>query len=391
MRDPLISVVMPVFNAGRFLKEAIESILTQSLGDYEFIIIDDGSTDDSRAVIEHFCQLDERIHLINQPKNLGIVPALNRGLDASRGKYIARMDADDISLPERFKKQVDYLEMHPLVGILGTAILRVDEEGKPIHPWYLPLDDLSIRWESLLETPFAHPAVMMRRQVLTENHLHYAQEARNFEDYELWVRLLGHTRGANLAERLVKRRVHPQSIVSQFNSRDFENLKLFIYQHIREAVPNLSIGKDSIDFLVDVRSSGLRGALRGQRAKSAAVYLQLWDCFAESNKNDPALGKVKKVVIQNAAILSLIPAFQDGRWVIYKELSKRDGYWFFRFIAILPGKILKRLLSRNSRLSGKTLAAERPGRWDLSGLQQRYRSAYGWGGEFPYAMSLNSG
>src|SRR5664280_184297 len=155
--NPLVSVIMPVYNSEKFLRESVESILGQTLADFEFIAIDDGSTDDSGSILADYRQRDERMVILTHSKNQGIVSALNWGLIVGRGKYIACMQADDSGQPGRFEKQVAYLETHPEVGILGSAVQLIDTRGQAIGVLLKRCDDLGIRWTSLFSSPFMHP------------------------------------------------------------------------------------------------------------------------------------------------------------------------------------------------------------------------------------------
>ncbi len=128
--NPKVSVIMSVYNGDKYLREAIESILNQTFTDFEFIIVNDGSTDNSLEIIESYD--DERIKTINNKKNIGLTKSLNKALKFAKGKYIARQDADDVSLPNRFEKQVEYLDSHPEVALVGTSVYLIDENGKII-------------------------------------------------------------------------------------------------------------------------------------------------------------------------------------------------------------------------------------------------------------------
>src|SRR5947209_7771425 len=161
MRDaPRLSVVMPVYNAASVVREAIESILNQTFSDFEFIIVDDGSTDDSGKILREYAGRDDRIRLYTQ-ENHGLVASLNRYCRLANGRYIARMDADDISLPRRFEKQFHFLEAHPEVGILGTWIQDIDENGAPRTAWPVPTDPAVIQWFLMFGNCIAHPSVMV--------------------------------------------------------------------------------------------------------------------------------------------------------------------------------------------------------------------------------------
>lgn len=184
----MISVVMPVYNAQKYLEEAIKSILNQTYKDFEFIIINDGSTDKSLDIIEKYKNKDGRIVLISR-ENMGLVHTLNEGINVAKGKYIARMDADDISLSQRFEKQVDFLEERDL-DICGSHYLSVDEynniNGLNLTPLSHKLCFLSLA----SKVPFAHPSVLIRKSFLKDYNLLYGQSEFNIaEDFDLWMRM----------------------------------------------------------------------------------------------------------------------------------------------------------------------------------------------------------
>lgn len=203
--SPLVTVLMPVYNGGTYLAEAIESILNQTWMDFEFLIIDDGSQDETAAVLAHYVGRDVRFRIYHQP-NQGLVTALNRGLELALGRYVARMDADDVSRPERLARQVEFMEAHSEVGVCGTWLEMFGGPAKRIFRF--PPDDLTLRCVMLFNTPMAHPTVMMRREVFQSSHLLYDPTFQEAEDYDLWFRTAEHTFLANIPEVLVSYRSH---------------------------------------------------------------------------------------------------------------------------------------------------------------------------------------
>jgi len=207
---PLISVVMSVYNAEKYLDESIQSILSQTYSNFEFIIINDGSTDKSLKIIESYAKNDNRIVVISR-ENKGLIASLNEGIVKAKGKYIARMDADDISLPKRLDKQVNLMEARPNVGICGTAIkMFFDQEKEKVRRY--PLTHEEIKTELLFSSAFAHPTVMMRRELIEKHQLFYNSTFEHAEDFELWTRFTEYTHMANLAEVLLKYRVLKTSV-----------------------------------------------------------------------------------------------------------------------------------------------------------------------------------
>lgn len=205
---PRVTVLMPVFNGGGFLVEAIRSILEQTFSDFEFLIVDDGSTDDSAAVVSSFA--DPRIRLVRNGANLGLIASLNVGLGLSRGTYVARMDADDVSLPERLQRQVEYLDAHPEVTVCGSWLEAFD--GRTVTLWSPPLTDPEIKCSLLFESVIYHPTVMVRQSALLKGPVRYHPGYPHAEDYELWARMAGNWRFANLDCVLLRYRLHDLSI-----------------------------------------------------------------------------------------------------------------------------------------------------------------------------------
>lgn len=205
---PKISVIMPVYNAAPFLKESIESILNQTYKDFEFLIFNDGSTDNSMEIIESF--KDPRIKFFNSSKNYGLIKHLNEGIKLANGEYIARMDADDISRPRRFEKQVEFLDQNKEYGICGGNLMIIKPSGKKYY-WLYPKEDEEIRVRQFFNVGFAHPTVMIRKILFEKTEL-YNQDYYSAEDYDLWFRLLKISKGYNINEVTLKYRIHNQQV-----------------------------------------------------------------------------------------------------------------------------------------------------------------------------------
>ncbi len=224
MTTPTISVVMSVFNGERYLREAVSSILMQSFGDFEFIVIDDGSTDSSGQILDSYQASDGRVAVYHQ-ENSGLSVSLNRGCALARGKYIARMDADDIAVRDRLMWQVDFMEAHPEVGVLGGAVESIDATGKGLLRCRQPLKDRDIK--SALhrgDCPFWHPSVLIQKEALTSMG-GYRMTMVHAEDYDLWLRIADRFQFANLEAVLLKYRVHANQVsVSRWREQAISNL-----------------------------------------------------------------------------------------------------------------------------------------------------------------------
>lgn len=218
--SPLISVVMSVYNGMAFLEEAIDSVLSQTLTDFEFIIIDDGSTDKTWPMLTGYAAQDVRITLLRNETNLGYTRSLNRGLKLARGLFVARQDADDISAPERFEKQIAYFDAHPEVGLLGTVTNLIDDKGKILSPGFYShlVSNTDLQKELLIDFCLAHGSVMIRRQCLDQVGPVYDVSLEPAEDHDLWLRLSEVTQVGNLAEPLYGYRQHGASVSKQRRS-----------------------------------------------------------------------------------------------------------------------------------------------------------------------------
>jgi len=206
---PAISVVMAAYNAEKTIAEAIGAILAQTLGDVELIIVEDGSADRTAERVAEFH--DARIRLLRNERNLGLAPSLRRGVDAARGEFIARMDADDSCAPERFEKQLGFLREHPEVAVAGTSFNLMDEASRLYDRRVRPMDDEYLQRELLKWNPFCAGSVMMRAEVLRAVGGYDARFPTS-EDYDLWLRLGEVARLAILGEVLYNWRVRPDSM-----------------------------------------------------------------------------------------------------------------------------------------------------------------------------------
>jgi GT2 family glycosyltransferase len=334
---PLISVVMPVYNSEKYLQEAVESILGQTLADFELIAIDDGSTDQSAVILESYQQKDKRVILQRQSENQGIVAALNYGLVLARGKYIARMDADDISLPDRFEKQVAFLEIHPDVDVVGTAVHLIDKRGRKLGRLSFPLEDLAIHWKSLFSACFIHPTVMLRRSVLVAHNIQYRTAREQPEDYDFFAQLLEFAHGANFAESLFMYRVHPASITSQFNRDKFNHKSMLILANLQNHFPGLAITHDQVLQI----SGALLGnsAMFWKRAMAADHYLRVWQAFSDGRIPDQSFYRLQNNVVLISAKLALYPPFQPGWRKALRHISEIEPGWLKSFVRRFPGMV----------------------------------------------------
>ncbi len=205
--SPLVSVILAAHDAERFLRSALQSMLRQTLQDLELLVVDDGSTDATPDVLASFD--DPRLVVHRNDERLGLAASLNLALDRARGRYVARLDADDVALPQRLERQVARIGSMPGTVIVGTSVCAVDDADRPGTVHAMPATPLAVRWHLLFSSPFFHPTVLLDREVLEREELRYDPRFLESEDYDLWTRLLTTGDGANLVEPLVLYRVHP--------------------------------------------------------------------------------------------------------------------------------------------------------------------------------------
>jgi glycosyltransferase involved in cell wall biosynthesis len=203
---PRVSVLLPVRDGARFLREALESVLAQTLSDLELLVVDDGSTDETPEILASVTH--ERLRVLRQ-EHAGLVAALERGLAEARAPFLARMDADDVSLPQRLERQLAALTDG--VGLVGCGVERIDETGRVLGSHMLPPDDAALRRRLLLRNPFAHGSVVVRREALERAGGYRADYGAN-EDYDLWRRIARDWELAAVPEILYRYREHPAAV-----------------------------------------------------------------------------------------------------------------------------------------------------------------------------------
>jgi glycosyltransferase involved in cell wall biosynthesis len=269
--SPAVSVIMTVFNDLRFLDEAIESILKQEFGDFELIVVDDGTGE-----TELFRQIedrDPRIRVIVIPTNIGTAAAANRGIEAARADIIARLDADDIAEPSQIGRLVAALREDPKVGLVGSWCTLINETGQPIRVQSMPESDVEIRWTILFFNPFYHSTVAYRRCCFEAAGRYRANELVS-QDHYLWFQMLPLCKGRNIQEPLTRYRVNPRGL----SLRDAKNTRKRTHA-IRETLwKELGLIYDLYD---DVLATDVNRFLRGQRIADAGRRLMVYRVIAK--------------------------------------------------------------------------------------------------------------
>jgi glycosyltransferase involved in cell wall biosynthesis len=219
MKTPAVTLLMPVYNGEKYLREAMGSILDQTFKDFEFLIINDGSTDSSESIILSYS--DKRIRYIKNESNLKLIKTLNKGIKLCNGKYIIRMDADDISHPERIKKQVDFMESHPDIGICGSwfesfgGIQNKTVKYKETHD--------EIMTKMLYQCHFCHPSIIIRNEIFDDLKMLFDEDYAHAEDYDFYIKASKKWKFHNIQEPLLKYRIHDDSVSKKYKSTQIQN------------------------------------------------------------------------------------------------------------------------------------------------------------------------
>ena len=234
---PLISVVMPNYNNKKFIIETIESVLNQTYSNFEFIILDDCSTDDSWKIIQKYAKKDKRIKAFRNEKNLQIVKSRNKlfSLMSKKSKYVAIIDSDDVAIKNRFELQVNFLEKHLDFGLVGGNLIIIDEESKITGRRKYLSKDSELRKNMLVKNNFAQPTIMMRRTILDKvGNYSKAGKIDKARDYDLWVRFARISKVANLKEETLKYRISSNQVKNKYFKESLKSTLVIQKQYLRE-------------------------------------------------------------------------------------------------------------------------------------------------------------
>jgi len=248
---PELSIIMPLYNTERYVYQAIESLLAQTFTDFELIVVNDASTDNSLKIVQSFN--DPRIKILNNVINRGIVYSRNKGLKEAQGSFIAPFDSDDMATPDKFSKQIDFLHSHPDMGMIGSWAKQIDEKGKLLQKkWKLNASSARIPAILLFRNYFVHSSIVMRREVIPLNG--YQTGFDIGEDYRMWHEIVQKFKVWNYPEYLVYYRIHPQSATT--HSDRIRNFDRKILEHI---YLNLGITLDdhSVSSLLNLKENKL--------------------------------------------------------------------------------------------------------------------------------------
>jgi glycosyltransferase involved in cell wall biosynthesis len=335
MSAPRLTVIVAVRDGENFVEAALLSILRQSYRALRLLVVDDGSTDRTSAILHSLAREDDRIDVESNGGDAGLAGALAYAFDAVSTEYIARLDADDLAAPDRIARQVEYLDSHPSVGLLGSACIAFDKDGKR-EVWSLPTEPLAVRWRSLLANPFLHPTVTIRRSVLAHASLNYDARLPAAQDYDLWSRALRHTDGANLAAPLVSYRLHDGQVTSRHRADQLEAHDRIAARTIRAEIPDVRLDESRIRELRALFYGG--GELPHDPVETAALYLDLLDAFL--NRIDG--GVIDHTTLKRAEAMRVVSALsRSGTIVRGRRLATR----LLKLDPALPLRTISRTLS----------------------------------------------
>ena len=246
-KTPQVSVIMPAYNAEKYIGEAIESILNQTYKDFELIIVNDASTDSTGSIIKTYAEKDERIVVLENEQNLNIAGSLNRAISAAKGEFLARMDADDIALPERLEIQSKAMQENPKVAVVGNDINLIDENGSVIGYRHYPTDSKSLKRVIFRYSPFAHPTVLIRTSCLKEVG-DYDKTKSPSEDVDLWFRLGTKFDFMSIPQALLKYRV----FLSSTSNKSLRRVELLTFKMRLNAISKLGYKVGLLDIIYNI-------------------------------------------------------------------------------------------------------------------------------------------
>lgn len=290
--SPSVSIILPVYNAERFLKKTIESVLSQSYKDFELIIINDGSVDHSQQIIDSF---DDRRIVKHLQANSGLAATLNKGLNMARGGLIARQDNDDISYTNRLEKQVAFMKANASTVLLGTAARIIDEHGQPTGRFHRhPTENAFLKFELLFDNPFVHSSVMFRKDAALDAGA-YDTDTAYFEDYRLWSQLSKKAEVANLSDVLIDYRE-----VNAGMSKSTSDYTDRVNRQSAENILDLLKGRDTVEITEFAKQSKGQGLVNVEASqKFDSILRQIIVAFVEAHKIQesdiaPAIAKIKR-------------------------------------------------------------------------------------------------
>ncbi len=315
-KRPRVSIILPVYNGQRYIETSVKSLLSQSYKDFELIIINDGSTDKTEQIIRQIH--DSRLKIISRP-NKGLVKTLNEGIQQAKGEFIARQDADDLSLPDRLEKQITFLDSHKQVGLVGTNYTIIDEQDADLvttdiftHP-----DDLSVA--EIISNQYGHGSIVMRN-ALVRKAKGYDARVGHVEDYDLFIRMSRLAKIANLPESLYKWRRNPVGISLSNDTLQQEQAFAIRDRYFKKYLLNAN----SRDLFGSWHPMSLRSGPKAYCEKKARLYRDLAYLFWKFGRKDRARVAVRRALLAAPWKKQIIKDFALA--ALHKDMSERLTY-----------------------------------------------------------------
>ena len=262
----MVTVLMAVFNGGSYLKTALDSILSQSLRDFELLVIDDASTDGTAELLGRYAVEDRRVRVLHNGENIGLTASLTFGLKEAKGRYIARLDADDVARPSRLAAQVRFLEERPDVDVVGTWATLIDDKGNECGSWQLPQSDGALSWLLLFNNAFVHSSVMFRKDAALSLG-GYSPECKRSQDYDLWLRMAQQGLLGCIPEELVHFRRHDASITALHSPNQVATHNRSAMRHLAQAY-GVELSEDALMLLRGRMSGPTSGPVREEAIRA---------------------------------------------------------------------------------------------------------------------------
>lgn len=346
---PRVTVLMPVYNGAAYLRQAVDSILSQTLADFEFLIVNDGSTDDSRAMVTSY--RDPRIRILDNPENIGITRSLNRGLAEARGELIARQDADDVSHATRLAKQTAFMDAEPGVVALGAQARSISIHGKTIrtYGWDKLRSDQGLRWQIMFDSAFVHTSVMFRRSIVWGTERGYDETFITSQDFELWSRLSRRNKLRNLPDVLVDVRQHPKSVSANYKEDKIARIRGVLRANLGANLPDYPNPEDWVELWIRLNNQrvhtfrdGNLGVL-GHILRIRSMYLTR---FPEMQSEPEIDWHTAALLVRGAFAMAAVDSSSAFRMA--RHAVRYDPTLAFAAAPRLIGKVLRDLVARRA-------------------------------------------
>ncbi len=343
MSRPLVSIILPVYNGEKHISECIDSILSQTYNNFEFIIVDDASTDNTPHLLNKYAKKDSRIKIITHKSNQRQTAAANTACNYAKGKYLARIDADDIALPFRLDRQVEYLESNLDYGLIGSWSDIINNDGKIFDRWIVETNAIYLKWSFLFHTNFAHASAMMRNKIAREAGYYQSPEA---EDFDLWSRIGTISKIGCIPEVLQQRRVWE----GQLNLKVPVETANSVHQIIKnnfELLLEKDISLNDVKNIHKVTTKNDKILNITEMLEAKALIIELFNSFLKENK----LSSKEKLLISKDVAQKL---YTLKLWL--DESTKWKGLILFLHIAIINKRFATYIILNN--ILGKKLISK---------------------------------